>query len=71
MIREPSKTYTLSLLRTVSARLKQIDQEIISIGVALGEDLIKPSKARAMCNDVAPGCLDAVALDLILLERGE
>ena len=48
MIREPSKTYTLSLLRTVSARLKQIDQEIISIGVALGEDLIKPSKARAM-----------------------
>ena len=71
MNREPSKTYTLALLRTVSARLKQIDQEVVSIGVALAEGLTTASKAREMCNEVAPGCLDAVALDLILMECGE
>ena len=71
MTREPSKTYTMALLRNVSARMKQIDQEIISVGVALSEGLITASKAREMSEDIAPGCLNAVALDLILTERGE
>ena len=32
----PAKEYTLSLLRVVSRRLKHIDEEVMSIGVALG-----------------------------------
>jgi hypothetical protein len=71
MNREPSKEYTLSLLRTVSARLKLIDQEVIAIGVALANGLISASKARAMSEEVAPGCIDAVALALIMEAGGE
>ena len=71
MSREPSKQYTLQLLRTVSARLKLIDQEVLAIGVALSDGLISPSKAREMSEEIAPGCLNSVALDFILTERGE
>lgn len=71
MTPEPSKIYTLSLIRVVSRRLKYIDEEAISIGVALDQGLITPTKAREMIEVVAPGCLDSVALDLILTERGE
>ena len=71
MTREPSRDYTLALLREGSARLKLIDHEVISIGVALRDGLVTASKARKMCEEVAPGILPAIALDLILTERGE
>ena len=63
--------HLLSLLRYVCGRLKLIDLEIQSIGIALSDGLISSSKAREMCEEFAPGCLHAVALDLILTERGE
>ncbi len=65
MSREPSKEYTLALLRVVSQRLKHIDQEVISVGVALSQGLITPTRARAMTEEVAPGCIDAVALSIL------
>lgn len=63
---KPSKEYTLLLLRVVSRRLKHIDEEVISIGVALSQNLITAAKAREMTEDVAPGCIDAVALSILL-----
>jgi hypothetical protein len=63
--RTPSKEYTLSLIRVVSRRLKHIDEEVISIGVALSNDLITATKAREMVEDIAPGCIDAVALSIL------
>ncbi len=65
MSNTPSKEYTLSLLRVVSRRLKHIDEEVISIGVALSEGLITATRAREMTEDVAPGCIDAVALSIL------
>ena len=63
--RAPSKDYTLALIRVVSRRLKHIDEEVISIGVALSNGLVTAAKARELVDDVAPGCIDAVALSIL------
>jgi hypothetical protein len=63
--RAPSKDYTLALIRVVSRRLKHIDEEVISIGVALNQGLITPTKAREMTEEIAPGCIDAVGLSIL------
>ena len=44
--RAPSRDYTLALIRVVSRRLKHIDEEVISIGVALGNSLVTATKAK-------------------------
>lgn len=61
----PSREYTLSLIRVVSRRLKHIDEEVIATGVALSSGLIDAKKAREMVEEVAPGCIDAVALSIL------
>jgi hypothetical protein len=61
----PSKEYTIALLRVVSRRLKHIDEEVIATGVALSNGLIDARKAREMVEEVAPGCIDAVALSIL------
>jgi hypothetical protein len=63
--RAPSKEYTISLIRVVSRRLKHIDEEVVSIGVALSNGLIAPAKARELVDEIAPGCIDAVALSIL------
>ena len=63
--RVPSKDYTLALIRVVSRRLKHIDEEVISIGVALSNGLVTAAKARELVDDIAPGCIDAVALSIL------
>lgn len=62
---KPSTEYTLSLIRVVSRRLKHIDEEVCATGVALSQGLIDAKKARAMVEEVAPGCIDAVALSIL------
>ena len=62
---KPSTEYTLSLIRVVSRRLKHIDEEVIATGVALSQGLINAKRAREMVDDVAPGCIDAVALSIL------
>ena len=56
--RAPSKDYTLALIRVVSRRLKHIDEEVVSIGVALSNGLVTAAKARELVDDIAPGCID-------------
>jgi hypothetical protein len=56
------KDYVLSILRVVSARLRLIEAEVSSVGVALSRGLITPSQALVRVETVAPGCYDQVAL---------
>ena len=63
--RAPSRDYTLALIRVVSRRLKHIDEEVISIGVALSNGLVTAAKARELVDDIAPGCIDCVALSIL------
>jgi hypothetical protein len=60
--KDESRDYVLSILRVVSARLKLIDTEVNSIGVALSRGLMTPSQALLRVEAVAPGCYDAAAL---------
>jgi hypothetical protein len=62
---KPSTEYTLSLIRVVSRRLKHIDEEVIATGVALSQGLINAKRAREMVDDIAPDCIDAVALSIL------
>jgi hypothetical protein len=61
----PSKEYTLALIRVVSRRLKHIDEEVVATGVALSNGLIDAKKACDMVEEIAPGCIDAVALSIL------
>jgi hypothetical protein len=49
----------------VSRRLKHIDEEVIATGVALSQGLINAKRAREMVDDIAPGCIDAVAISIL------
>ena len=60
-----SKEYALALIRVVSQRLKHIDSEVTATGVALAGGLIDPKLALDMVEEVAPGCLDAVARSIL------
>jgi hypothetical protein len=57
-----NKDYVLSIMRVVSARLKLIEAEVTSIGVALSRGLITPGHALLRIEQVAPGCYDTAAL---------
>ena len=56
--------YLLAALRCTSRRLKLIDEEVILIGLALQKGLITPPEAVARTEEIAPGCLDVVALSM-------
>jgi hypothetical protein len=53
----------LSILRIVSARLRLIEAEVNSVGVALSRGLITPSQLVRI-EMVAPGCYDTVAISV-------
>src|SRR4051794_19443417 len=57
--------YLLSILRVVSARIKLINEEVNSIGTALSRGLITPTRAIAMTEEAAPGCLDVVSISIL------
>ena len=63
--RAPSKDYTLALIRYAIHFAKHIDEEVVSIGVALSNGLVTAAKARELVDDIAPGCIDAVALSIL------
>lgn len=56
--------FALDLIRTCSRRLKQIDQEVTTIGTALSQGRMPPRIAVTLVERVAPGCIDAVYLSL-------
>jgi hypothetical protein len=62
--KDESKDHVLSILRVVSARLKLIDSEVQSIGVALSRGLITPGHALLRIEQVAPSCYDTAALSV-------
>jgi hypothetical protein len=64
-MKAPSTEYTLSVIRVVSRRLKLIDESVCATGVALSQGLIDAKKAREMVEEVAPGCMDVVALSIL------
>jgi hypothetical protein len=61
---DPDTEFLLAALRCASRRLKLIDEEVILIGLALQKGLISPQEAVARTEDIAPGCLDAVATSM-------
>jgi hypothetical protein len=65
LLASESKDYVLSILRVVSARLKLIDAEVTSVGVALSRGLISPGHALLRVEQVAPGCYETVALSVL------
>jgi hypothetical protein len=56
------KDYALSLVRVISSRLETIKLEVNAVGVALSRGMITPGEAFVRIEEIAPGCLDAVAL---------
>jgi hypothetical protein len=68
-ITNEEKDYVLSILRVVSARLRLIEAEVNSVGLALSRGLITPSHALLRVETVAPGCYDQVALCVFDLEN--
>ncbi len=57
----PDTEFVLAALRCASQRLKLIDHQVIQIGVALKRGLISADRAIEWCEQVAPGCIDAVS----------
>jgi hypothetical protein len=56
--------FALDLVRIVSRRLKEIDQEITTIGTALCQGRMPPRVVLMLVDQIAPGCIDAVYLAL-------
>ena len=65
MSKTPSTEYTLALIRCISRRTQHIVEEFNAVGVALNGGLIDAKKAREMIEEIAPGCIDAVALSVL------
>jgi len=67
---DPHKEFLLAALRVAAARVKLLDNEIASIGVALRGDLIGPDMAVKWIHDMGlmwlieplPGTVGAVAI---------
>jgi len=64
-VNKDDRAYVLDLLRLVSRRVREIDQEVTTIGTALAQNRITPQMAIEWSECVAPGCIDAVHLSLI------
>ena len=67
---EPQKEFMLSALRVASARIKLMDNEILSVGVALRHDMIGPAMAVKWVHELGlmyllepmPGAVTAIAM---------
>lgn len=53
--------YVLAVLRATCLRVRLIETELHSIGVALKGNLISPEMALDCANEIAPGCAAVVA----------
>lgn len=54
--------FALGLIRTVSRRLKLIDEEITAIGTALSQGRLSSREALRLVEEIAPGCIHSVLL---------
>ena len=53
--------YVLAVLRATCVRVRLIESELHTIGVALKGNLISPEMALECAEEVAPGCAAVVA----------
>jgi hypothetical protein len=56
------KDYAVQIMRTISARLGLIREEVNQIGLAVTQGRIRPDIGLTLVEQIAPGCADAVAL---------
>jgi hypothetical protein len=56
--------FALDLFRLVSRRLKEIDQDVTTLGTALAQARLAPSIALKLLEQIAPGCIPATYLAL-------
>ena len=61
---QQDREFALELIRICSRRLKEIDQEITTIGTALAQGRMPPRVALMLVDQVAPSCIPAVYLSL-------
>lgn len=61
---DQNKEFALALIRTVSRRLKLIDEEVLAAGVALAQGRCSSREALNLVEEIAPGCIGAVFLSL-------
>lgn len=64
------KEFVLAVLRSISRDMKQIDQIILTAGIALDRGLISPAAAINMANGVAPGCFESFVREVEAAEIG-
>lgn len=64
------RAFVLAVLRSISRNMKQIDEVIVTAGIALDRGLISPRAAINMANGVAPGCFEAFLQDVEAAEIG-
>jgi hypothetical protein len=56
--------FGLDLIRLLSRRLKEIDQQVVTIGTALAQGRLLPSSALKLADRIAPGCIDVIYLSM-------
>lgn len=61
---DQNKDLVLSLIKIVSQRLRLIDEQVRTAGIALGQARYSPREALNLVEEIAPGCIDAVYLSL-------
>jgi hypothetical protein len=54
---QQDREFALELIRICSRRLKEIDQEITTIGTALAQGRMPPRVALMLVDQVAPSCI--------------
>ena len=53
--------YVLAVLRATCVRVRLIESELHTIGIALKGNLISPEMALECADEIAPGCAAVVA----------
>jgi hypothetical protein len=56
-----NQDYVLAVLRATCVRVRLIESELHTIGVALRDNLISPEMALECAEEIAPGCAAVVA----------
>jgi hypothetical protein len=63
---QADKDFAVQIIRTTSARIALIREEVNEIGLAVAQGRMAASEALTHLENVAPGCASAVALSLVL-----
>ena len=58
------RQFVLAALRSACLRVKLIEKELEQIGTALKEELISPAMALEWAEEVAPGCVGLIPVNV-------